>query len=565
MSYSLFDFITLVGSLCLFLFGMKMMSEGIQKVAGEKLRSILAGMTKNRFFAILTGIFITTLVQSSSATTVMVVSFVNAGLFNISQALGVIMGANIGTTTTAWLISILGFKVNIAALSLPIIGIGFPLLFSKKLRYNYIAEILIGFALLFMGLEMLKESVPNLQENPGMFEFLQGFTDGGYGSLFIFIAIGTVLTIVLQSSSATMALTLVMCNNGWIGFAEGAALVLGENIGTTITANLASLVGNVKARRAALSHTIFNIFGIIWILLFFNKYLYGIDSFMVKLGGNSPLENPASIPFALSIFHTSFNVINTLVLVWFANIILLITKMIYKEKEDEKESKQIEYMGMGLMQVPELSLLEAKNLTVKYCGIGKRMFTFVEDLMREEDEEKREEIMTHVIKYEDIVNRVEQEITEYLVNVSNKEVSAVAKEKIRRMRIVCIEIEKIGDTCKKAAMMIRDIQKEGLDFSTKQKEKIDYMFNLVEEAFDVMFESINNEDSNNMEKALDIESRINAFRDKIRDELYEKFEKGTKKKKFKTGFFANKICTSCEKIGDNIFNINEIILGVHIE
>ncbi len=563
MSYTLFDFITLIGSLCLFLFGMKMMSEGIQKIAGEKLRSILAGMTKNRFFAILTGVFITTMVQSSSATTVMVVSFVNAGLFNISQALGVIMGANIGTTTTAWLISILGFKVNIAAISLPIIGIGFPFLFSKKLRNNYLAEILIGFALLFMGLELLKESVPNLQENPGMFDFVQNFTGGGYGNLFIFIALGTILTIVLQSSSATMALTLVMCNNGWIGFAEGAALVLGENIGTTITANLASLIGNAEARRAALSHTIFNIFGIIWILFLFNRYLSGIDSFMLKIGANSPMENPESIPYALSIFHTSFNIINTLVLVWFARIILTITQLVYPPKKEEEEKKQIEYMGFGLMQLPELSLLEAKNLTIKYAHISKKMFSFVEELMREENEAKRDEILKRVIKYEEIVDKVEQEITEYLVNVSNKEVSALAKERIRRLRIVSIEIEKIGDTCNKAANLIREIQREDISFSSKQKAKIDFMFDLVEEAFDIMFKILETENKEYINEAVDIENRINAFRDQIRDNLYEKFEKSSKK--FKSGFFANKICTSCEKIGDNIFNINEVVLSISVE
>ena len=399
MNYTFYDLFTLFGSLCLFLFGMKMMSEGIQKLAGDKMRGILGSMTKNRFFGILTGISITTLVQSSSATTVMVVSFVNAGLFNISQAMGVIMGANIGTTTTAWLISILGFKVSIAAISIPLIGIAFPLLFSKKPKLNYTSETFIGFALLFMGLEFLKNSVPDLKSNPEIFEFIQNFTGMGYGSIFIFIALGTVLTIVLQSSSATMALTLVMCNFGWIGFEEGAALVLGENIGTTITANLAAMIGNVHAKRAALSHTVFNLIGVTWMLLLLRPFLNIIDSSFVSGGIDSPYESATTIPYALSVFHTAFNIINTLMLVWFANFILGVTKLVYKEKVGIKDKKALEYMGLGVMQLPELSLLEAKNMTVKYCEIAHRMFHFLEELFNEKNIKKRKEIFERIMKY----------------------------------------------------------------------------------------------------------------------------------------------------------------------
>jgi phosphate:Na+ symporter len=563
MDYSLYDFITLFGSLCLFLFGMKMMSEGIQKLAGDKMRGILAGMTRNRFLGILTGLSITTLVQSSSATTVMVVSFVNAGLFSVSQAFSVIMGANIGTTTTAWLISILGFKVSIAAISIPLIGIAFPLLFTKKSKYNYTAETLIGFALLFMGLEFLKNAVPDIKSNPEILEFIQNFTGMGYGSIFIFIALGTILTIVLQSSSATMALTLVMCNFGWIGFEEGAALVLGENIGTTITANIAALIGNTNAKRAALSHTIFNLIGVFWMLIVMRFFLRGIDSTFIKINIDSPFSNPATIPYALSVFHTSFNIINTLLLVWFAKAILTITRLVYREKKDIDEKKQLEYLGIGVMQLPEFSLLEAKNQTVKYCEIGRRMFTFVEDLMKEKDETKRHEIFERIEKYENIIDRMEEEITEFLISVSEKEVSSGAKENIRRMRILTIEIEKIGDTCYKTAQLIYGLQKEGVLFSEKQMDKLLQMFILVNEAFDIMFDSIQTENKENIEKAIEIEERINAYRDMIRDGLYEKFEKSGKK--FKQGFFANKICTSCEKVGDNILNINETVLMFKME
>ncbi|OPZ98755.1 MAG: Na+/Pi-cotransporter [Bacteroidetes bacterium ADurb.Bin408] len=563
MSYSIFDFIKLMGSLAFFLFGMKMMSDNLQKLAGEKMRSVLGSMTKNRFFGIITGLFITTIIQSSSATTVMVVSFVNAALLNLTQAFSVIMGANIGTTVTAWIISLLGFKVNIAVIAIPLIGIVFPLLFFKKVQYHYLAEMLIGFSLLFMGLEYLKESVPDLRSNPEMFEFLQNFSGMGYGSFFIFIGVGTLLTIVLQSSSATMALTLVMCNNGWISFADGAAMVLGENIGTTITANLAALMGNTNAKRAALSHTIFNLIGVIWMAFFFNKFLFLIDKSLTAMGVNSPFTDAHSIPYALSIFHTSFNVTNTLLLVWFAKAIVKVPCMLIKESKKEKESKQTEYIGVGFMQVPELSLFQAKNLTVKYADIVRRMFGFVKELLNEEKEQERDKILERIVKYEEIIDKIEQEITEYLINVSNKEVGAQAKERIRRMRIMSIEIEKIGDTCHKMGILIRNAEKDKIKLSQTQRDKIEVMFNMVEEAFDIMFDNINNEKKENIEKAFDVENRINKYRDSIRDALYEEMEHDNTH--FKSGFFANKICTSCEKIGDNIFNINEDMLGVNVE
>jgi len=563
MSYTLFDFIKLLGSLAFFLFGMKLMSESIQKLAGEKMRSILGSMTKNRFFGIFTGLFITSIVQSSSATTVMVVSFVNASLLSLSQAFSVIMGANIGTTITAWLISLLGFKVNIAVISLPIIGFAFPLLFSKKSNYNYLAETLIGFALLFLGLEFLKGSVPDLKNNPDIFAFLQNFSGMGYGSIFIFIGIGTLLTIVMQSSSATMALTLVMCNNGWISFADGAALVLGENIGTTITANLAALIGNINAKRAALTHTIFNLIGVCWMLFIFNLYLSGIDKFLIGSGMSSPLSDAHSIPFGLSIFHTSFNIINTIILVWFSKPIIKLSTYILRETAKEKENKQIEYIGIGFMQVAELSLFQAKTLTLKYADISKRMFGFVEDLFRETKDADRDKILERIVKYEDLTDKLEEEISKYLINVSNKEVSAAAKERIRRMRIMRIEIEKIGGTCHKIGLLLRNVQKEKIVFSKKQSDKIEQMFRFVEEAFEIMFDNMNTENKKNIEKAIDIENRINNYRDMIRDELYEKFDK--EDKNFKSGFFANKICTSCEKIADNIFNVNEVILNVNVE
>jgi len=561
MLYEIFDLIKIFGALALFLYGIKIMSGGLQKLAGERLRTFLGIMTKNRFLGVIAGLTIAALIQSSSATTVMTVSFVNAGLLALNQAFCVIMGANIGTTITAWLISLFGFKLNFAILALPIIGLTFPFLFSKKTNYKYSAEILLGFAFLVMGFGFLKNAVFELQSNAAIFSFLQGFSGRGYASIFIYIAFGMALTIAIKSSSAVIALTLVICSSGWISFPDGVALILGSNIGTTITANLASLNCNTNAKRAALSHTVFNILGLVWVLILFNKYLYIIDRFLNTVGVESPFSKSENAPYALSIFHTSFNIINTFIWVWLTNSIMFITKFLVKEKKSDKEYNNIEYLNTGFIQLPELSLLEAKNMLLKYADISKRMFGFVKNMFHEKDENENLLIFERITKYEDIIDNIEKEISTFLVNISNKDVSENAKEKIRRMRTVIIQIEKIGDACNKMAFLVSDIQKDNFIFSDKESEDIEKMFLLVEEAFCIMFECINTENKLNFKKAEDIEIRINEFRNIVRDELYENLNQS--EMKVKSGFFTNKLCTSCEEIGDNIFNINKVILGVN--
>ena len=333
MNYSFFDFLKLIGSLGVFLYGMKLMSEALQKVAGTRMRHILSAMTSNRIKGVMTGILITAIIQSSSATTVMVVSFVNAGLLSLVESIGVIMGANVGTTATAWLISILGFKISMAEISLPLIGLSLPLLFSNKRSRKSWGELIIGFGLLFIGLDFLKNAMPNIQENPEIFTFLQKYTDMGYASYFLFLLIGTALTILIQSSSATMALTLVMCANGWINFEIAAAMVLGENIGTTITANLAAMVANTTAKRAAFAHFMFNVFGVIWVLSIFPIFLHWIEMLSLFLGIGNPSTNPGAVPMALSLFHTIFNVSNLLLLIWFSKLIASLVSKIIPAKE----------------------------------------------------------------------------------------------------------------------------------------------------------------------------------------------------------------------------------------
>ena len=365
MEYSFYDFLKLLGSLALFLYGMKIMSEGLQKFAGDRLRKILTAMTTNRVTGVLTGVLITALIQSSSATTVMVVSFVNAGLLTLSQSIGVIMGANIGTTVTAWIISALGFKVDIAAMALPLLAVGVPLLFSGKSNRKSIGEFIFGFSFLFMGLSLLKTNAPDLSKNPEMLSFVQNYTDMGFGSVMLFVLIGTILTMIVQASAATMAITLIMCANGWISFELGAALVLGENIGTTITANLAALTANTQARRAAMAHLMFNIFGVVWVLILFKPFLSMVDWIISDFMNISEADGVA-VSFKLSAFHTCFNVCNVLILIWFVKLIeKTVCKLI--PQKDRKKSIACNLLLVVCCRQPNFLFLQARKEINLFC------------------------------------------------------------------------------------------------------------------------------------------------------------------------------------------------------
>lgn len=333
MNYTLGDALQLFGSLGLFLFGMKVMSDALMDLAGDKMRSILARLTSNRFLGVFTGFFITSVIQSSSATTLMVVSFSNASLLTLTESISVIMGANIGTTITAWLIAILGFKVSMSTIALPLVGLGVAFTFAKKESLKNWGIFIVGFAVLFIGLQFLKDAVPNIKENPEMLEFLTGFTDLGFWSVLIFLFIGTLLTVIIQSSSATMAVTLIMCAQGWIPFELAAAMVLGENIGTTITANIAAVVANFHAKRTARAHLLFNIIGVIWVLILFYPFLRMVSWVAVKWGSESPYLSAAAIPVGISLFHTIFNILNTFVLIWFVKPIARLVERVVPEKE----------------------------------------------------------------------------------------------------------------------------------------------------------------------------------------------------------------------------------------
>jgi phosphate:Na+ symporter len=478
------------------------------------------------------------------------------------------MGANIGTTTTAWLLSLLGLsKFSIATYSLPLIAISFPLLLMKKEKLKFLGELFLGFALLFMGLEFLKNSVPDLNSNPEIFEFLAGLTDYGFMSTLIFLGLGTLLTIVLQSSSATMALTLVMCSNGWISFEHGAAIVLGENIGTTITANLAAIVGNVSAKRSALSHTIFNIIGVIWMLLVFNIFVKGIDSFMVNvLGFASPFVNALMIPIGLSIFHSAFNIINTVLFVGFSNNVTNLVEKIIRDKGKKFDRPHLEFLSSGYLQAAELSVFQARKEIKKFLDIGIRMFNFVPAMVIETDRKEFYNIRDRVSKYEEITDRVEVEITTFLGKVSRSQISAHSAEELRRMRIVCAEVEKIGDVCFKMANMLSTKKEEKIYFTPEQRSKLFEMFNLTNRAFELVSEFVERGETyarSNISKAIEIEKQMNEFRDAVTSEVLGAMEKGVLK--VKGSFYYNKMVSSCEKIGDNLFNISETVAGINVE
>lgn len=563
MEFTLFDALKLVGALGFFIYGMKVMSEGIQKVAGSKMRNILGAMASNRFFGVFTGFLITCLLQSSSATTVMIVSFVNAGLLTLVQSVGVIMGANIGTTITAWLISIFGFKVKIASVALPIIAIGFPLMFSNKGNLRAWSEVLIGFALLFLGLNALKNSVPDLRNSPEILEFLSSYADMGMMSLLMFIFVGTVLTIIVQSSSAAMALTLVMCNEGWIPFEMAAAMVLGENIGTTITANLAALIGNVHAKRSARAHFIFNIFGVVWMFFSFRLFLRGIDFSMLYFYDVSPFDREQyhSIPIALSIFHTSFNIINVALLVGFVPLIAKIAEKMVRPKGDVDEETHLEYIGTGILATPELSILEAKKEIAKFGNITKKIFGFTIELSREKDGKNFADLLRKIAKYEDITDKMEIEIANYLAKVSQGELSESSSLRIRGMLSMINDFERIGDICYQMSKSLERQDNQKVSFTSDLTDNLGNIFNTVDDALVNMLKNLNKKYGQaSMKIAETLEDEINKLRDQLRSQHLKSIEKG--EYNFETGMIYNDLFSSCEKLGDHIFNVNEAIVGL---
>ncbi len=561
---AVFNILTLLGSLGLFLYGMTLMSEALQKVAGDKLRNILAAMTSNSVSRILTGLFVTAVIQSSSATTVMVVSFVNAGLLSLVQSIGVIMGANIGTTFTAWLISLLGFKADIAILAIPLIGFGFAFMMCKAKKKKSIGELIIGFALLFLGLSFLKDSVPDLQSSPEVLAFLQQWTNYGYGSILMFVVIGTLLTIVLQSSSATMALTLVMCNNGWIPFEMGAAMVLGENIGTTITANIAASVANVSARRAAMAHSVFNVFGVIWVLILFHPFLTVVSKIIMAMGLDNPLSSGASsnsILYAISTVHTLFNICNTLILAWFTNQIAQLVTKIIKNKKDE-EVFRLQYIQGGMLSTAELSLNQAKEEIVHYADICRRQYVYAKSAINETDPEKFDALYKKLEHYEQVTDRIELEIAKFLDQVKEGVLSDESGRRIQAMYKIISELESIGDSGFNIARILQRRNIHNMKFDEPMIKKVNYMIDLLSQGFEAMIFNLKKgyTQINDIANAQDVENDINEYRNNLKEEHLLNLE--TKAYNYLTGVYYMDLINECEHVGDFMINISEAIMEI---
>ena len=554
MEYSFYDFLKLIGSLGLFLYGMKIMSEGLQKVAGDRLRSILTAMTTNRVTGVLTGVLITALIQSSSATTVMVVSFVNAGLLTLGESISVIMGANIGTTVTAWIISIFGFKVDMAAFALPLLAIALPLIFSGKSNRKSVGEFIFGFSFLFMGLSYLKANAPDLNANPDMLSFVQNYTDLGFASVLLFLFIGTILTMIVQASAATMAITLIMCANGWISLELGAALVLGENIGTTITANIAALTANSQAKRAALAHFVFNVFGVIWVLLIFHPFMqfvnWVVDTFF------HPGNAEVAISYKLSAFHSIFNICNVFLLIWGVKLIERTVCALIRPKEEDEEPR-LRFITGGMLSTAELSILQARKEIHLFAERTHRMFGMVQDLLHTEKDDDFNKLFSRIEKYENISDNMELEIANYLNQVSEGRLSSESKLQIRAMLREVTEIESIGDSCYNLARTVNRKRQTNQDFTEKQYEHIHFMMKLTNDALAQMIVVVEKSEHQSVDinKTFNLENEINNYRNQLKNQNI--LDVNNKEYDYQMGVYYMDIIAECEKLGDYVVNVVE--------
>ena len=563
---------TLVGALGMFLYGMNLMSEGLQKAAGDRLRKFLEAMTSNRLKSVATGLTITSIIQSSSATTVMVVGFVNAGLLALNQAIGVIMGANIGTTVTAWLISLLGFKADISVLAVPLMALGFVMSISKKERNKNLSECIIGFSLLFLGLSLMKESVPNLKETPEVLSFIQGWTEMGFGSVIIFMLFGTVLTLVLQSSSATMALTLIMMSMGWIPFHMAAAMVLGENIGTTITANIAAAVANTNARRAALAHTLFNVFGVIWALALFKPFTMLIGNIIAAMGYPNPAEmsysgtidptSPESTAalYGLSMFHTLFNTFNTCILIWFIpQLEKIVTSVIKGKQNKEDEAFRLKFISGGHTSTAELSITQAKSEIQHFAQILHNGLGYVRSAIHATKDDEFERFRQKLVKYEEISDRIEFEIASFLKDIPQESISEHTRESVNSMYKIINEMESLGDSGEAISRILTRRNKHAKTFSAENIRSIDALLDLVDKAYVIMIENLKSDSVGmlGLKKAVDCEIQINELRNLLREEEINNMEKdGTH---YLSSVYYMDVISEIERMGDFIINISQAL------
>ncbi len=593
MSYSFLDLLCLLGSVALFLYGMKVMSEGLQKAAGDRLRNILSAMTRNRFTGMLTGILITALIQSSSASTVMVVSFVNAGLMSLGQSMAVIMGANVGTTFTAWIIALFGFKVNISAFVLPVIGLSIPLLFSKSSRNKSIGEFFIGFSFLFMGLDLISTYVPDLQSNPEMFALLERYTSMGFGSVLIFTFVGLILTMVIQSSAATFAITLIMCSKGWIDFDLSCALVLGSNIGTTVTPLMASMGGNIAAKRTAMGHLLFNFLGTGWTLAIFFPFCHFAQWLTEELGQGDPgalsafvnhieatdpdtynhlFDNtlPAghpvsaqiavmqqSVSIGLSVFHTVFNLINLSIMIWLTGLYVKIVEHLVPSRPNQEEEFQLKFIQIGMVSSSELNISQAEKEIVVYSQRVQRMIGMAQNIIHcKDNSEEFTKQFSRLEKYEEISDRMEIEIADYLNRCSEGRLSNEGKHRIAAMFRIVSEIESIADCCYGIGKILIRKRESNAQFSEEIYHNIDSMFIAVEAAMTnqiLLLRDVEHAQQKDIITSYNYEREINNLRNQFRSANVENINEHHYE--YQAGIYFMDVIGSLEKIGDYIINV----------
>ncbi len=576
---TLLNVLSVLGGLAMFLYGMALMSEGLQKSAGDRLRAFMASMTSNAFKRVLTGTAVTALVQSSSATTIMVVSFVNAGLLTLGNAIGVIMGANIGTTLTAWITS-LGFSVNIALFAVPIMALGFLMHSSKKNSLKNVGQFLMGFAIMYVGLTFMKDCSNAVlgEYQTGMMSFFGSINGFGFGSVLLFLIAGAVLTIVLQASSATMAITMLLASSGLIDFKLAVAMVLGENIGTTITANIAASVANTSAKRAARAHTIFNIVGVIWVLAVFRPIISLICIIMESLGFYDPMSASAmlekiansgvaadaaemeiyknSLLYGIAMLHTLFNVTNTFVLIWFTPLIEKAVIWLVKEPKGETEVFRLKYISGGPLSTAELSIAEAQQEIIHFAEICRNGFGYVKQAVNEQNAEKFDALNEKLIKYEEITDRIEYEIATYLNEVSKNEISNEAADEIKAMYKIIGEMESLGDSGEAIGRILKRKNAHGKVFDKSILDRLNKMMDLVQKSYDVMVENLRNKKYlHDISNAENCESNITECRNHLREEHIVNIESNSYN--YLTGVYYMDVLSELEKIGDFMINISQ--------
>ncbi|WMX13875.1 MULTISPECIES: Na/Pi cotransporter family protein [unclassified Aureispira] len=563
MDFNFGSVLNIIGSLAFFIYGMKMMSDGIQRAAGSQLRSILRTMTQNRFLGVFTGFLITLLIQSSSATTVMTVSFVNAGLLSLTESAGVMIGANIGTTITGWIVSVLGFKVKLSAYSIPLFAFGVPMVFAGKGKVKYWGQFIIGFAILFLGLSELKSAVPDLKGNPEALEFLAQYTQWGIFSRILFVIVGTLLTIIVQSSSASMAITLTLCANGLLPFDVAAAMILGENIGTTITAELASLIGNTSARRSARIHSLFNTVGVAWMVIVLPWFLPVLSNTLQDLFPNlfgNPYADAAAIPLSLAAFHTAFNTINVCLVLPFVPLLVRAATYTVKDKDGDNQVEKLQFITNGNL-TPELNTDAVQKETAHFGDVIGRMNGFLKTSLNTINNKEKDEAIKRLFKYEEISDMMEIEITEYITNLADKEITSDTSTRLRSYMNIANDLERIADIYFQIAKTLEQKIEERIYFLPEQRNGLNQMLELVDKAFQEMNRNLAVADYSTVDKsaARQLEDAINDLRDQLRSNNLDRL--GNPDYKVKAAMIYNNLFSSLERIGDHIINVTESVVG----